>query len=299
LQYCTQFGASYAKIYVSMQIVPTVAAFRRYMEETGFPNATLGFVPTMGALHEGHLALIRASKEENDLTACSIFVNPIQFNNPEDLAKYPRTIESDCAKLERAGCDVVFVPPVEEMYPDGGRPVLGLQFGALEAVMEGAFRPGHFSGVGIVVSKLFHMARPDRAYFGQKDLQQTAVVKCLVRDLSFPVEIRICPTLREPDGLAMSSRNVRLSEAARAIAPHLFRILDAARKELISGVAIEEVKRRAAASFGEWPAFRLEYFEIVDATYLQPLEAPEAAGNNAICVAAYLDGVRLIDNVVF
>lgn len=258
---------------------------------------SVGFVPTMGALHTGHLELVRIAKSENSLVVCSIFVNPTQFNNPEDLAKYPRTIESDCALLASVGCDVVFLPSVEEMYP--AMPDLKFDFGPLETVMEGAFRPGHFNGVGIVVSKLFHMVGPDRAYFGQKDLQQTAIIKSLVRNLSFPIALRICPTIREADGLAMSSRNVRLSPEARALAPQIFETLTQCVYFLTNGAAVNEALDSASRAFAEVPAFGLEYLQLVDATTLQPLGGLTHEGNNALCVAVHLDGVRLIDNLVF
>ena len=177
----------------------------------------------MGALHEGHITLIEKAKQENDVVVSSIFVNPAQFNNPDDLARYPRTLEEDCQKLEAAGCDMVFTPPSTKCTPN--QPMLRLNFGELETVMEGAFRPGHFNGVGIVVAKLFNIVQADRAYFGQKDLQQVAVIRRLIRDLSFPVELIRCPTVREADGLAMSSRNRNLTPEEREQAPALFQAL--------------------------------------------------------------------------
>ncbi len=251
----------------------------------------------MGALHDGHISLVQASKGDNDVTVCSIFVNPTQFNNPEDLLKYPRTLEADCEMLEAAGCDVVFAPSAEEMYPE--QPVLKFNFGALETVMEGASRPGHFNGVGIIVSKLFHIIKPDRAYFGQKDLQQVAVVRRMVADLSFDLELVTAPTIREEDGLAMSSRNRRLNEEERHIAPHIFRIMESAKNELLKGKSVEEVIKEAKAEFAAINAFTLDYFEIVDLSTLQPIDSIGVKGTNAICVAAFLGPVRLIDNVVF
>ncbi len=251
----------------------------------------------MGALHKGHISLIKASKADNDVTVCSIFVNPTQFNNPEDLLKYPRTLEADCAMLEAAGCDVVFAPSADEMYPD--QPLLKFDFGALETVMEGASRPGHFNGVGIVVSKLFHIVKPNRAYFGQKDLQQVAVVSRMVADLSFDLELVIAPTVREADGLAMSSRNRRLNEEERHIAPHIFRIMESAKNELLQGASVDKVIKEAKNEFAAVAAFKLDYFEIVNLSDLQSIDMIGAEGSNAICVAVFLGPVRLIDNLVF
>jgi pantoate--beta-alanine ligase len=251
----------------------------------------------MGALHEGHLALIGASRAANDLTVCSVFVNPIQFTNAEDLAKYPRTLEQDCALLEQAGCDVVFAPSAEEMYATA--PSLTLDFGLLERVMEGTFRPGHFSGVGVVVARLFNLVQPDRAYFGQKDLQQLAVIRCLVRDLAFSLELVAHPTVREADGLAMSSRNRRLSAEERALAPQLYRVLSRAQEQLQQGTSVAVVKQQATEQLGTWPAFRLEYLEVAHAHSMQPVAEVQPEGLTAICIAAHLGPVRLIDNVVF
>jgi pantoate--beta-alanine ligase len=304
-----------------MHIFHSIADLRSYLRLQRQQGKTVGFVPTMGALHEGHLSLIEASKAQNDLSVCSIFVNPIQFNNPDDLARYPRTLEADCAMLAPAGCDAVFAPSAEEMYgkaraSDGSKPsdapafsskpsnayakpILKFDFGALEHVMEGQFRPGHFNGVGIVVSKLFNIVQPDRTYFGQKDLQQVAVVRQMMIDLGFQIELHSCPTLREPDGLAMSSRNRNLTVDEYAIAPHIFKGLTLAQTLLLSGRTPAEVKREIAAHFEQQPAFRLEYFEIVDAHSLQTIEAMAPAGQTALCIAAHLGKVRLIDNVVF
>lgn len=258
-------------------------------------QSSVGLVPTMGALHQGHLELVKAARAENDLVVCSIFVNPTQFNNPDDLSAYPRTLEADCRLLESVGCDIVFAPSVEEMYP---YPLdLSLNFGILETVMEGAFRPGHFNGVGIVVSKFFNLIQPHRAYFGQKDLQQTAIIKSLIRNLSYPIELRICPTVRESDGLAMSSRNVRLTPEERSIAPTIYRILNECKTALLEGTPVEVALKNARDAFSQQPAFRLEYIELVDADTLKPLN--ETGKANALCVAVHLGNVRLIDNIVF
>lgn len=280
-----------------MQIFYTVAEMQYYLKAQQKAGKTIGFVPTMGALHIGHISLIESSKKENDLTVCSIFVNPTQFNNPEDLKKYPRTLEKDCEMLEAAHCDAVFAPSAEEMYPS--LPSLRFDFGTLETVMEGKFRPGHFNGVGIVVSKLFHIVKPDKAYFGLKDLQQVAVIRRMTNDLSFDLQIVPCPTLRETDGLAMSSRNMRLSAEARALAPHIYKVLLLARKKLESGVTSAETQAFAMAYFKNYPDFELEYLEIADFDTLAPISQANAPGKTAICIAAFLSGVRLIDNIVF
>ncbi|MBD2705126.1 pantoate--beta-alanine ligase [Spirosoma sp. BT702] len=273
-----------------------IDAVRQYLH-TLRAEQTIGFVPTMGALHEGHLALVEAARRENDVVVSSIFVNPVQFNNPDDLARYPRTLEEDCQKLELAGCDVVFAPSVEEMYPQP--PLLRIHFGELETVLEGAFRPGHFNGVGIVVSKLFNIIQPDRAYFGQKDLQQVAVIRRLVQDLSFQVELIRCPTLREDDGLAMSSRNRNLTPDERQQAPALFQALTMARDLLLEGQDVVQAKAAVINFFTSRLEFRLEYVDVVNADTLHSAQEMLAPGQTAICLAAHLGKVRLIDNLVF
>jgi len=279
-----------------MHLLTTLADLRQYVNDQKRQGYTLGLVPTMGALHGGHLALVAASRAANDRTVASVFVNPIQFNNPDDLARYPRTLDADAAVLDAAGCDAVFAPSAAEMYPRP--PALKFDFGTLETVMEGRFRPGHFNGVGVVVAKLFHLVQPDRAYFGQKDLQQCAVVKRLVEDLSFPLELVVCPTQREPDGLAMSSRNRNLTPEERALAPFIFAELTKAKTALAEGQAVEPVKTVVERRFSQTPAFRLEYFEVADPATLEPLAGLLEGHPAALCVAAHLGNVRLIDNVL-
>lgn len=280
-----------------MHIFNTISETQQYLKAQQRAGKTIGFVPTMGALHAGHISLIERAKTENDLAVCSIFVNPTQFNNPEDLKKYPRTLERDCEMLLPAGCDVVFAPSAEEMYPS--LPQLKMDFGTLETVMEGKFRSGHFNGVGIVVSKLFNIVKPEKSYFGLKDLQQVAVIRRMVQDLSFDLEIIPCPTLRETDGLAMSSRNTRLSPKARALAPQIYKVLNLAKEKLQAGASISEMQTAVSEYFAIFPEFELEYFEAADFDTLLPIEAKIADGKTALCVAAFLDGVRLIDNIVF
>ncbi len=252
---------------------------------------TIGLLPTMGALHEGHLSLAKRAKEENDVLICSVFVNPIQFNNKEDLEKYPRDLEADVALLDGIGCDVVFAPSAEEVYAE--EPTEKYSFGALEQVLEGPQRPGHFNGVATIVHKLFKWARPDRAYFGEKDYQQIAIVKDLVRQFSIPVQIVECPIYRDADGLATSSRNRRLSAKARKIAPKIHEILLKS-ATLAKDMSYSQIKSYVEGEFAMRKDFELEYFEVVDAKTLQPIRRPSE--NGAVgCVAVWLDGVRLID----
>ena len=279
-----------------MYIFTAAAEWRRYTEAARQAGRRLGLVPTMGALHDGHLQLVQTAAATCDEILVSIFVNPTQFDNPDDLRRYPRVPEQDAALLAPAGCTALFLPSVAEMYPQPA--TLRFDFGALERVMEGAHRPGHFNGVATVVSKLFHQARPHAAYFGQKDFQQVAVVRQLVADLSFDLELVVHPTVREADGLAMSSRNRRLSAEARAVAPLLYRVLQAAAAQVRQGTPPAQVQQQALAALAAEPAFTPEYIEVADAQTLQPLAeyAPDRAV--VLCVAAFLDGVRLIDNVV-
>lgn len=279
-----------------MQILTTAAGLQAYTEQVRQAGQRLGLVPTMGALHAGHIQLVQAARAECNEVIATIFVNPTQFNNADDFRLYPRVPEADAALLAPAGCTALFVPSVEEMYP---RPtVLRFNFGALEQVMEGAHRPGHFNGVATVVSKLFHLARPHRAYFGQKDWQQVAVVRQLAADLSFDLEIVACPTIREADGLAMSSRNRRLDAPARALAPLLYQVLSAAAAQVQQGVAPAQVQAAALATLAREPTITPEYVEIADAQTLQPLASYVPGRAVVLCLAAHLGGVRLIDNIV-
>lgn len=292
-----------------MQKFETVASLKEAVSAAKAAGKSVGLVPTMGALHDGHLSLIRKAKEDNDIVVVSVFVNPIQFNNKEDLAKYPRTVEADCEKLMSVGTDMVFLPTVEEMYPE---PVTETyHFGPLEEVMEGPQRPGHFSGVAVVVRRLFDIVEPKRAYFGEKDYQQLAIIRNLIEQIHYDIEIVPCPIVRADDGLALSSRNMRLSPAARAIAPAIYDTLQQA-AEMAEYEDVDEVKEwvmSTLASFHEVNPdqcpdglkFEPEYFEIVNAVTLQPIENWEDAGNDGAvgCIAVWLNGVRLIDVVKF
>ena len=244
-----------------MKVFNFIVDVQRFVEEKHNLGLKVGFVPTMGALHEGHISLINRAKIENDIVVCSVFVNPIQFNNPADLEKYPRTPEKDITKLEQAGCDAVFMPTAEEMYPNKVED--HYDFGDIEHVMEGACRPGHFNGVAIVVRKLFEIVNPNKAYFGEKDFQQLAIIKKMVRDLNMNLEIVPCPIVREIDGLAMSSRNVRLNEAERAIAPKIFATLNdtISKKDALSP---SEMKKYTLDKYAEIKEFDVEYVEITD-----------------------------------
>ena len=277
-----------------MKVFNFIVDIQRFVEEKHNLGLKVGFVPTMGALHDGHLSLINRAKNENDIVVCSVFVNPIQFNNPSDLEKYPRTPEKDIEKLEQAGCDAVFMPSAEEMYPEKVED--HYDFGDIEHVMEGACRPGHFNGVAIVVRKLFEIVNPNRAYFGEKDFQQLAIINKMVRDLKMNLEIVPCPIVRENDGLAMSSRNVRLNETERAIAPKIFATLnDAISKKDSMNPA--EMKKYALKKYAEIKEFDVEYVEITDEINLKSLENWNECDHARIFVALQLGPVRLIDNV--
>ncbi|MDG1277096.1 MAG: pantoate--beta-alanine ligase [Algoriphagus sp.] len=258
-------------------------------------NKTIGFVPTMGALHEGHLELIRASKLTCDITVVSIFVNPTQFNNSEDFTNYPKTLNEDLEKLRQEKVDYVYTPSNDDIYTE--LPILSFSFGRLESTLEGAFRPGHFNGVGIVVSKLFNIIRPNRSFFGQKDLQQVAIIRRLVTDLSFGIELVVVPTKREPDGLAMSSRNLRLSPIERESAPQIFKSLTKAKNELLAGTSWFKVQQEIVASFKENSLMNLEYFELIHPDTFMPYQEFDSNQKSSICTAAYLGNIRLIDNL--
>lgn len=257
---------------------------------------TIGFVPTMGALHEGHLSLVTQCKKNSDVAVVSVFVNPTQFNDPEDLKRYPRTPEKDCALLETAGCDVAFLPSVEEIYPE--KDTRKFDFGYLESIMEGAKRPGHFNGVGQVVSRIFDIVQPDKAFFGMKDFQQVAIIKNMVRQLNYTLEIIPCPIVREASGLALSSRNALLDKEHKENAPHIYATLKKAR-ELASQMSVNELKKWIADEINRNPFLETEYVEIVDDTTLKVINDWKEEGTKVACVAVYAGKIRLIDNIVF
>jgi len=278
-----------------MKVFEKIKDIRSHLASLKADGKSIGFVPTMGALHDGHIQLVKTSVSQNDVTVVSIFVNPIQFNNPEDLAKYPRTIEADIEKLAGAGCDIVFSPSEHEMYPEPDNTVM--EFGGLEKVMEGRFRPGHFRGVGIVVKRLFEITTPDRAYFGEKDYQQLAIIKNMVKNLSIPVEIVPCPIVREADGLAMSSRNMRLTPEHRAVAPEINKALLRA-KENYSWFIPSGLEQLVTTEIEQNPGLRVEYAAVVDYVALQPFEDWMDSEHAVLCVAVFAGNVRLIDNIL-
>lgn len=278
-----------------MEIIRTVNDLEQHLSDARANGRSIGLVPTMGALHAGHVSLIDRARRENDVVVVSVFVNPTQFNNPNDLATYPRTEEADCEKLTNAGVDYAFIPSVEEMYPEPDTRVFDL--GDVAQVMEGAMRPGHFNGVAQVVSKLFAMTRPTRAYFGEKDFQQIAVIRRMVDLLGFDLEIVDCPIKREDDGLAMSSRNVRLNASQRKSAPSIHRILQES-VDYARNHSIEETINYVVSNIDADPEMTTEYYSIVDPLTMQPLARWEdAPGGEAVgCVTVNLGDVRLIDN---
>ena len=278
-----------------MHVITSLSELKKQTAQLRNSGKTIGFVPTMGALHAGHLQLLRAAAQQNDVTVCSIFVNPTQFNNAEDYRLYPRLLEEDAGILAAEKCDFLFAPDPAEMYPQVTQ--LKFDFGPLEQVMEGKYRPGHFNGVATVVSKLFHLVHPHRAYFGQKDLQQFTILNQLVQDLNFDLEIICHPIVRESDGLAMSSRNRRLTGEQRAAAVHLYKALNLA-AELLKTEAIPPAKETVANYLNQFSLIQLEYFEIVDVKTLQPLAQLNKQAGSALCIAAYLGDIRLIDNVI-
>jgi pantoate--beta-alanine ligase len=278
-----------------MKICATISEVRAASREARTRRERLGLVPTMGALHEGHLSLVRAARAQCGAVAVSIFVNPTQFGPNEDLAKYPRQFERDCELLEKQNVDIVFAPSVEEMYVKGEGTWVTVE--GLSEKLDGRSRPGHFRGVTTVVAKLFHLIEPDVAFFGQKDAAQVAVIRRMVRDLNFPVEIVVCPIVREPDGLALSSRNAYLNSQDRRRALVLTRSLREVEEQFCAGEK-NAAKLIAAARnvLAQEPQVRLDYFEIVDPDLLDPVE--HITAKTLVAVAAYVGTTRLIDNVV-
>jgi pantoate--beta-alanine ligase len=278
-----------------MLVLHTIAETRNACARIRQAGKTLGLVPTMGALHEGHLSLVRAAQASCDAVAVSIFVNPTQFGPKEDFASYPRTLEEDCRTLEAAGVDLVFAPSVQEMYPSGASTFVEVD--GLSDRLDGASRPGHFRGVATVVAKLFNIFNPERAFFGQKDAAQVAVLRKMVRDLQFAVQLDVCPIVREPDGLAMSSRNRNLSEEQRSQALVLSRALLAVRQKTQSGEhASAKLLAAALEVFETEPGVQVDYCRIVDPDTL--MDIPSVRNGALVAVAARVGTTRLIDNLV-
>ena len=279
-----------------MQIYSTIYDLQTALSEARDARKTIGFVPTMGALHQGHLELVKRSVSENAVTVVSIFVNPTQFNDANDLLKYPRTLETDCDLLRSVDCTYVFAPSVEEVYPEPD--TRQFEFGDLATVMEGRFRPGHFNGVVQVVSRLFDIVKPDTAYFGEKDFQQLAIVREMVRQMDLNLRITACPIVRENDGLAMSSRNSRLNEVQRKQAPIISQTLFKS-VEIGKNYTVAELKKWVIEHINATSELQVEYFEIVDDFTLQPIEKWEDTKHPTGCIAVFSGDVRLIDNVSY
>lgn len=279
----------------AMLLIHNVDDLKHLVAQQKAEGKTVGFVPTMGALHAGHISLIEQAGQKCDFVVMSIFVNPTQFNDPKDLEKYPRTLEADLQLLEPTACQAVFAPSVETMYPEPD--TRQFNFGELEQVMEGRFRPGHFNGVAQVVSKLFDLVNPDKAFFGQKDFQQLVIVKAMVKQLTLPVEIVACPIVREASGLARSSRNERLSPDQRAEAAMIYKTLCEA-KNLVQQLSVQELKEQVVARINAIPGLKIEYFEIVNDTDLKSVESWDEPVNKVACIAVFCGEVRLIDNLL-
>jgi pantoate--beta-alanine ligase len=275
-----------------MIVVETINKLKQELAE--YKSKNIGFVPTMGALHNGHISLVKRSVEENDVTVVSVFVNPTQFNDKADLERYPRTEEADKKLLEAAGCDIVFMPQVEEMYPEEDTRVFN--FGCIETVMEGKYRPGHFNGVAQIVSKLFYAVEPTRSYFGEKDFQQVAIIRDMVRQLNLPVEIIACPIIREESGLARSSRNELLSAEERKKAALISEVLSKS-VNFAKEMSVEEVKNWVCEQFTHDEVFKMDYYDIVDGNSLQSVSSWEDSDYIVGCIAIYCGKIRLIDNI--
>ena len=279
-----------------MKIIQKIDELRQAIAKARHENKSIGLVPTMGALHGGHRSLVERARRENDVVVVSVFLNPTQFNNKEDLRTYPRTAEADAAMLEECGVDIAFMPTVEEIYPEPDTRVFDL--GPVSQVMEGAMRPGHFNGVCQIVSKLFEMTQPTRAYFGEKDFQQIAVIRAMVRQLGFDLDIVQCPCVREADGLAKSSRNVRLTPEVRRVAPNIYGTLRAS-LDFARHHSVEQTHDWVVATINAWPEMEVEYFSIVDGTTLQPVTSWDETSYIVGCITVYCGDVREIDNITY
>ena len=278
---------------MSPELVTTIAEVRRKIALARSGGSVISLVPTMGALHEGHGALMDCARRPGHFVVVSVFVNPIQFDRPGDYRAYPIDLNDDVKFCSARGVDLVFAPAAAEMYPEPQRTFV--EVAVLGDHLCGRFRPGHFRGVATVVAKLFAIVQPDKALFGEKDAQQLAIIRRMTSDLNFPIEIVPVPTVREPDGLAMSSRNRRLTAEERRVAPALYRALEAARDQIASGASVATARESALAALAACPRIRVEYFEVVDAATMQPID--EVTSPARIAIAAWLGNTRLIDNV--
>ncbi len=280
-----------------MKVVKTNKALEKALAQFRKQGSTIGFVPTMGALHEGHLSLIRQALKKNDVVLCSIFVNPTQFNNATDLAKYPRTLQKDRVMLEKAGCTILYAPSVEEVYPENLETAVNFSFKGLDKMMEGKFRPGHFKGMAQVVKRLLDLVQPDDLYMGQKDFQQFTIVAHMLKTLKMKTKLVVCPILREENGLAMSSRNERLRPDLRSRAALIYKTLKAAKSKLKT-MDMREIEKWALQKM-RVPDFTPEYFSIVDGYTLKPVENTADHDYIVACTAVWAGDVRLIDNMIF
>ncbi len=280
-----------------MKVIHSTAELTALINDIKKEGKTIGFTPTMGALHEGHFSLIQRSVAANDVSMCSIFVNPTQFNNAEDLNKYPRTLEDDCRGLEDHGCDIVFAPTIGDIYPGGEEKwEVEIDLQGLDKRMEGEHRPGHFAGVVQVVKRLLEIAQCDRLYMGQKDFQQFTIIRYMIDYFDIPVELVVCPIKREEDGLAMSSRNRRLTVYHRSEAPILHKVLTKA-KNWIEVKSVDEIEM-IAMQLLDFPGFRPEYFTIIDGHTLEPIDSIAGVSEVVACTAVWAGDIRLIDNMI-
>lgn len=279
-----------------IKVITSIAELKQALEADRKAGRSIGLVPTMGALHEGHASLVRRSVKENDVTVVSDFVNPTQFNDKNDLKNYPRTMEADCKLLDKEGAQFVFAPTVEEMYPEPD--TRQFDFTPLDKVMEGPSRPGHFNGVAQIVSKLFYAVEPDKAYFGEKDFQQLAIIREMVRQLDLNIEIVGCPIVREEDGMALSSRNMLLSKAERKLAANISRTLFESRRYARQHT-LALTRKYVIDTINSFDGLEIEYYEIVDGNTLQPVDNWDASSYIVGCVTVRCGKVRLIDNIKY
>ena len=282
-----------------MKVINKTSDLQAIIEQLKNDGKSIGLVPTMGALHKGHLSLVKNSISNNDITVVSIFVNPTQFNNPNDLASYPRTVDKDLELLQTVGCDVVFAPEADDIYSKSETDSrFEFDFEGLDKVMEGKFRPGHFNGVVQIVSKLFDLVRPNRAYFGEKDFQQLAIIRLMTRRYNLPIEIVPCPIVREDSGLALSSRNSLLKDNEKQVASHIYAVLNESR-QFVPQTEVEELKQCVIAAIEQKPELKVEYFDIVDGHTLKSIGKWDECDYVVGCITVFCGDVRLIDNICY
>ncbi len=282
-----------------MKVINKTSDLQAIIEQFKNGGKSIGLVPTMGALHKGHLSLVKNSISNNDITVVSIFVNPTQFNNPNDLASYPRTVDKDLELLQTIGCDIVFAPEADDIYSKSETDSrFEFDFEGLDKVMEGKFRPGHFNGVVQIVSKLFDLVHPDRAYFGEKDFQQLAIIRLMTRRYNLPIEIVPCPIVREDSGLALSSRNSLLKDNEKQVASHIYAVLNESR-QFVPQTEVEELKQCVIAAIEQKPELKVEYFDIVDGHTLKSIGKWDECDYVVGCITVFCGNVRLIDNICY